>query len=64
MCLSGSAALALQQKPQLSRKALQSLLERTAKDLGASGRNRQFGHGLVDACRPVAELRHDSKLCR
>jgi subtilisin family serine protease len=62
--VSGSAALALQQKPQLSRKALQSLLERTAKDLGSPGRNRQFGHGLVDACRSVAELRHDSKLCR
>jgi hypothetical protein len=62
--VSASAALALQQQPQLTRKALQSLLERTAKDLGAPGRNRQFGHGLVDACRPVAELRHDSRLCR
>jgi len=62
--VSGSAALALQQQPRLSRKALQALLERTAKDLGSAGRNRQFGHGLVDACRSVAELRHDSKLCR
>jgi hypothetical protein len=62
--VSGSAALALQQQPQLSRQALTSLLERTAKDLGSQGRNHQFGHGLVDACRPVAELRHDSKLCR
>ena len=62
--VSGTAALALQQQPHLSPRALQSLLERTAQDLGPAGKDPQFGNGLVNACRAVAELRQDSRLCR
>jgi subtilisin family serine protease len=62
--VSGTAALALQQQPHLSASAVQALLERTAKDLGPRGKDPQFGHGRVDACRAIAELKHDSKLCR
>src|SRR5262249_37636253 len=47
--VSGAAALALQQQPRLSPAAIQALLERTAKDLGPHGRDRQFGYGRVDA---------------
>jgi subtilisin family serine protease len=61
--VSGTAALALQQQSRLSPRALQTLLERTAEDLGPPGRDPQFGNGLVNACRAVAELKHDSKLC-
>lgn len=62
--LSGTAALAFQQQPRLSPAAMQSLLERTAKDLGPHGRDREFGYGRVDACRAIAELKHDTKMCR
>jgi subtilisin family serine protease len=62
--VSGTAALALQQQSRLSPRALQTLLERTAQDLGPPGKDPQFGNGLVNACRAVAELKHDSKLCR
>jgi subtilisin family serine protease len=62
--VSGTAALALQQQSRLSPRALQTLLERTAQDLGPPGKDPQFGNGLINACRAVAELKHDSKLCR
>jgi subtilisin family serine protease len=62
--VSGAAALALQQQPRLSPAAVQALLERTAKDLGPHGKDRQFGYGRVDACRAIADLKHDTKLCR
>lgn len=62
--VSGTAALVLQQQPKLSPRSLQALLERTAKDLGPPGKDPQFGAGLVDACRAVAELKGDGKLCR
>jgi len=61
--VSGAAALALQQQSRLSPRALQTVLERTAQDLGPPGKDPLFGNGLVNACRAVAELKHDSKLC-
>ena len=54
--VSGTAALLLQQQPQLSPSELQSLLERTAKDLGPPGKDPQFGSGLIDACRAATQL--------
>ena len=51
--VSGTAALVLEQQPQLSPAELRSLLERTAKDLGPRGKDPQFGNGLVDACKAV-----------
>ncbi len=62
--VSGTAALALQQQPRLTPQSLKALLERTAQDLGPAGKDPQFGSGLVNACRAVAELKHDPKLCR
>ncbi|HEY6251821.1 MAG TPA: S8 family serine peptidase [Candidatus Angelobacter sp.] len=62
--VTGISALILEQQPQLSPAALQSLLERTAKDLGRPGKDPQFGSGLVDACKAVAQLRDDPKLCQ
>jgi len=62
--VTGAAALVLEEKPHLSPHALQTLLERTAKDLGPPGKDPQFGNGLVDTCHAVTELNHDRKLCR
>lgn len=62
--VTGAAALALEQEPQLSPGALQSLLERTAKHLGAAGKGPQFGSGLLDACNTIADLKHDMNLCK
>ena len=54
--VSGTAALLLQQQPQLTPAALQSLLQNTAKDLGAPGKDPQYGSGLIDACRAANQL--------
>ena len=54
--VSGTAALLLQQQPQLSPAALQSLLQNTAKHLGTPGKDPQFGSGLIDACRAATQL--------
>jgi len=62
--VSATAALLLQLQPRLSPQALRTLLERTAKDLGQPGKDPEFGNGLVNACRAVAELKHDGKMCR
>jgi subtilisin family serine protease len=62
--VSATAALLLQLQPRLSPQALRALLERTAKDLGPPGKDPEFGNGLVNACRAVAALKHDGKLCK
>jgi len=62
--VTGAAALVLEEKPHLSPQAVQTLLERTAKDLGPPGKDPQFGSGLVDTCHAVTELNHNHKLCR
>ncbi len=62
--VTGTVALALQQHPGLSPQAVQALLEQTAKDLGPPGKDPQFGSGLVDACKAVAQLNGDQNLCR
>jgi subtilisin family serine protease len=61
--VTATAALILQEQPRLAPKALQTLLENTAKDLGPPGKDPQFGSGLVDACRAVAELTGNRNLC-
>jgi len=61
--VTATSALVLEQQ-SLSPGALQSLLERTAKDLGPPGKDSLFGSGLVDACKAVAQLRGDQKLCQ
>jgi subtilisin family serine protease len=51
--VSGVAALMLARNPQLDPKAIRTLLQSTAHDLGSPGRDDQYGAGLVDAERAV-----------
>jgi hypothetical protein len=62
--VTGVVSLVLQQDSRLSPQSLQTLLERTAKDLGPTGKDPQFGSGLVDACKAVTQLKGDKNLCR
>lgn len=52
--VSGAAALLAAQDPSRSGSALRAILTSTAEDLGAPGRDTEYGFGLVDA---VAALR-------
>ncbi|HLD39522.1 MAG TPA: S8 family peptidase [Candidatus Nanoarchaeia archaeon] len=47
--VSGTAALAIQANPLMSNVEIRTLLQSTADDLGAVGRDNLFGYGLVDA---------------
>jgi subtilisin family serine protease len=47
--VSGLAALLIARNPGLTPDAVQSILVKTAKDLGSQGRDDEFGAGLVDA---------------
>ncbi len=61
--VAGAAALLLELWPGLTPLELQSLLEDTAKDLGAAGKDPLFGSGLVDVCRAAARLDSTVTLC-
>lgn len=54
--VSGVAALLIERRPQIDFAALEEVLFTTAKDLGAKGRDSQFGFGLVDPYRALNEL--------
>ncbi|HUU89859.1 MAG TPA: S8 family serine peptidase, partial [Phycisphaerae bacterium] len=45
----GVAALVLSVSPQLNRTEVQDLLQSTAQDLGATGRDNYYGYGRVNA---------------
>lgn len=47
--VSGVAALMLQRAPGLSPDRVREILQKTAKDIGPPGPDREFGAGLVDA---------------
>ncbi|HLO03238.1 MAG TPA: S8 family serine peptidase [Symbiobacteriaceae bacterium] len=47
--VSAVAALAWSAKPTLSNTVIRSVLQTTAQDLGAAGRDTNFGYGLVKA---------------
>jgi subtilisin family serine protease len=51
--VSGLAALLIARNPGLTPDAVQSVLMKTAKDLGPKGRDDEFGAGLVDAYEAV-----------
>ncbi len=61
--LAGVAALILQKKADISPRDFKSLLEATARDLGTQGRDDYFGAGCVDACKLLAKLTGNDKLC-
>jgi serine protease len=54
--VSGALALALSCRPATSATTLRSLLQNTAEDLGASGRDPSYGYGLARADRLIAAL--------
>ena len=54
--VSGVAALLLERNPSLDALALRKVLQSSAKDLGAPGRDDDFGWGLVDPYRALQSL--------
>ena len=54
--VSGIAALLLEAKPGLTPQAVRKALLSTARDLGPTGRDDQFGAGLADAYGAVQSL--------
>ncbi len=54
--VTGVVALLLEKQPGLSPREIKGLLEATAVDLGAPGRDPEFGAGRIDAFRAVEAL--------
>lgn len=54
--VSGLAALLLERNPALTPDAVQSILMRTARDLGPKGRDDEFGAGLIDPYEALLAL--------
>jgi subtilisin family serine protease len=54
--VSGVAALILERNPSIGPASLEDILSSTARDLGAPGRDPQFGYGLVDPYRALQAL--------
>jgi subtilisin family serine protease len=55
--VAGIAALMLTERPAMSVWRLREILEQTAHDLGAPGKDNMFGYGLVDAYAALKMLR-------
>jgi subtilisin family serine protease len=54
--VSGTLALLLEQKGSFTPDELQTALEKAARDLGAPGKDEEFGSGLVDICQAMEQL--------
>ena len=54
--VSGIAAMLLEEKPSLTPAEIRSIIMSTAKPLGASGQQADFGAGLADALPAVTSL--------
>jgi subtilisin family serine protease len=54
--VSGVAALIIERDPSINPASLEEILFSTARDLGAPGRDAQFGYGLVDPYRALHSL--------
>lgn len=59
--VAGIAAMMLTERPGMSVWRLREILESTAHDLGAPGKDNMFGHGLVDAYAAVMKARAEPK---
>ncbi len=57
--VAGVAALMLEKNPTLSPAGIDSLLERTARDAGAPGKDSVFGAGVIDAYEAVLAVPAD-----
>ncbi|MEM7429905.1 MAG: S8 family serine peptidase [Pseudomonadota bacterium] len=53
--VSGAAAILLQRKPDLTPADIATRLAATAQDLGVEGRDRQFGHGLLNVLKAAGD---------
>jgi len=62
--VSGAVALLLQQRPNLSLPDLRTLLQQTAKRLGPTAPNTEFGYGLLDVCRAMVKLDDRQHACQ
>jgi subtilisin family serine protease len=54
--ISGLAALMIERNPQLTPNELRVILMKTARDLGAPGRDDLFGAGVADAYGAVSAV--------
>ena len=54
--VSGAAALLFAAQPSITALQVRDVLQRTATDIGAPGRDTTFGHGLVNLVAAFAEL--------
>ncbi len=54
--VSGIAALVWGQAPQMTNSDVRALLRATARDVGQSGWDAEFGYGIVDAAQAMAGL--------
>lgn len=54
--VSGLVAQILQINPTLSPTQVESLLTRTARDLGAAGRDNTYGYGFVDSVKALQQV--------
>jgi thermitase len=51
--VAGTAALILSKNPDWTPAEVRNRLQSTAKDLGPTGFDNQFGHGRIDACKAL-----------
>jgi hypothetical protein len=58
--VSGIVALMIQRAPALTPDAVRRVLEETATDLGPSGKDPEYGAGLVDAYRAIVAVQPPS----
>jgi subtilisin family serine protease len=62
--VSATVALLLEASGGAGPARVRAALEETARDLGRSGRDRDFGLGLIDACRAIERLTGPVPACR
>ena len=54
--VSAIIALLLEQRGSFTPQELQAAIEKASRDLGAPGKDEEFGSGLVDICQAMAQL--------